>query len=190
MSLNFKLQSMSVADQNFIVSTHLRNVSITHPASSPVQSSPLVQGVLDQVTHYLVQTTQVSSFPLGKESHGSVPHCTSIGYRIEFQPAQPPVPPFVTSGAWSTQMAMLRFLLLLASSPARYPEYSLVQPVGQYILAGIIIDLVRPGTSQTAHGAGCMRNVLPPLFSREKTSFMLFPVSKPYDAPQTDPVED
>jgi len=173
---------MSAADQNFIVSTHLRNVSITHPASSPVQSSRVhrVQGVVVQVIHYFVQTTQVSSFPLGKVPRGSVPHCTSIGCRTEFQSAELPL---VISGAWSTQMAMLRFLSSvtslsslssppsLASYPVRYPEYSLVQPVGQSILAGIIIDLVRPGTSQTAHDAGCLRSVLPLLFSQEKTSF-------------------
>ena len=177
--LNFKVRSMSVADQNFIVSTHLRNVSITHPASSPVQSSP--SGSRRQVIHYLVQTTQVSSFPLGKVSHGSVPHCTSIGCRTEFQAAELPV---VISGAWSTQMAKVRILLSLASSPVRYPEYSLVQPVGQFILAGIIIDRVRPRTSQIAHGAGCMYSALPPLFSEEKTSFLPRPeYAKPYDAP-------
>ena len=174
---------MSVADQIFIVSTHLRNVSITHPASSPVQSSRVhrVQGVVVQVIHYLVQTTQVSSFPLGKVSHGSVPHCTSIGCRTECQAAELPV---VISGAWSTQMAKVRSLLSSTSSPVRYPEYSLVQPVGQLILAGIIIDRVRPRTSQIAHGAGCLLSDLPPLFFEEKTSFLSLPeYAKPYDAP-------
>jgi len=86
-------------------------------------------------------------------------------------------------------MAKLRSLLLRASSPVRYPEYSLVQPVGQFILAGIIIDWVRPGTSQIAHGAGCMLSALPPLFSEEKTGFLPLPVyTKPYDAPHIDPV--
>ena len=148
----------------------MKCLNYTFSLRSPVQSSRVhrVQGVVDQVIHYLVQTTQVSSFPLGKVPHGSVPHCTSIGCRAEFQSAELPS---VISGAWSTQMAMLRILLSLASSPVRYPEYSLVQPVGQLILAGIIIDLVLPGTSQTAHDAGCMYSELPPLFIEEKTSF-------------------
>ena len=157
----------------------MKCLNYTFSLRSPVQSSRVhrVQGVVDQVIHYLVQTTQVSSFPLGKVPRGSVPHCTSIGCRTEFQSAELPL---VISGAWSTQMAMLRFLSSvtslsslpsLESSPVRYPEYSLVQPVGQSILAGIIIDLVRPGTSQTAHDAGCLRSVLPLLFSQEKTSF-------------------
>ena len=155
---------------------------------SPVQSSQVhrVQGVLVQMIHYLVHTTQVSPFPLENVSHGSIPHCTPIGYRTECQVGELP---FVISGAWSTQMAKLRFLLSLANSPVRYPEYSLVQPIGQLILAGIIIDLVRPGTSQTAHGAGRMLSALPPLLTVEKTS--LLPIAlytKPYDAPQIDPI--
>ena len=161
MYLNFKVRSRRCLYQIKI------SLSLRIYEMSQLRVRHRVQGVLVPEIHYLEQTTQVSSFPAVYVAHGSVPHCTSIGCRIEFQLAELPV---VASGASSTQMAVLRFLVLLTVldpvlSPARYPEYSLVQPLGHSVLAGIIIDLVRPGTSHTAHVAGFIFSGLPPLFA-------------------------